>query len=113
MKKSIWLSYDLDMMTGDFKGLYRMLDSLDAKECGECLAFFYIEVTNESEVEEKVKSLIEQYVEVTENDRFYVIFSRIESGVKKVKGKFIYGKRKKTPPWKGYAEEEVVVEEEG
>jgi hypothetical protein len=101
-------------MTGDFEGLYKLLDSLDAKECGECLAFFKIEVSSEEEVEEKLRSLIQEYVQLTENDRFYAIFSRKENGIKKTKGKFIFGKRKKTPPWKGYATIDVEeVEEEG
>ncbi|RUM43108.1 MAG: hypothetical protein DSY35_04200 [Desulfurobacterium sp.] len=113
MKKAIWLAYDLDIINGDFEGFYTLLDKLDAKECGECLAFFQLEVNNEEDIEKTVKELILSNVKVTENDRFYIIFSRFEDGIKKIKGKFLFGKRKKTPPWKGYAKVEVESEEEG
>ena len=112
MKKAIWLSYDLDVISGDYEGLYRLLDELDAKECGECIAFFNFDVPSEDKIEETLKELIVKYVKITPKDRFYIIFSRYENGIKKVKGKFLIGSRKKNPPWKGYANQEAPVEEE-
>jgi hypothetical protein len=112
MKKAIWLAYDLDIINGDFEGLYTLLDKLNAKECGECLAFFQIEVSDEGKIEETIEKLLLDHVKITENDRIYIIFSRYENGVKKIKGKFLFGKRKRTPPWKGYALVETKEEEE-
>jgi glutamate synthase domain-containing protein 3 len=104
MKKSVWLSYDLDLVSGDYEGLFTLLDQLNAKECGTNLAFFEIEAEDKN-VEEKVKQLIESNVKLTKNDRIYVIYRKEN----KVKGKFLVGKRKINPPWKGFA---YVVEEE-
>ena len=39
VKKIFWLSYDLGIK-GDYTGLYTFLDSVDAKECGDSVAFF-------------------------------------------------------------------------
>ncbi len=111
IKKSVWLSYDLDLIAGDFKGLFELLDSLDAKECGECLAFFKIEVSSEENFESELKQLIEKHVDLTEEDRIYIIFSKEENGKKKTVGKFLFGRRKKSPPWKGYAAVDVGEEE--
>jgi len=111
MKKAIWLSYDLNIVSGDFEGLFKLLDSLEAKECGECLAFFEIEVSSDDEVEDKVRKLIEENVNLSEGDRIYIIYPKMEGGTKKIKGKFLFGKRKKTPPWKGYATVEAGEEE--
>ena len=98
MEKAVWLSYDLDLVNGDYDGLFTLLDRLNAKECGTNLAFFKIEADDEN-VEEKVKQLIESNVKLTKNDRIYVIYKKEN----KVKGKFLFGKRKINPPWKGFA----------
>ena len=113
MKKAIWLSFDLDVINGDFGGMFKLLDFVNAKECGECLAFFNMEFSSEENIEKELKELIQRYVDITDSDRIYIIFSREENGKKKIKGKFLFGKRKKNPPWKGYATVETEVEEEG
>jgi len=106
MEKAVWLSYDLDLISGDYEGLFTLLDRLNAKECGTNLAFFKIDVNNE-DVEEKVKKLISDNVKLTEKDRIYIIYKKGN----KVKGKFLFGKRKVNPPWKGYATVDVGEEE--
>ena len=38
-QKAVWISFDLGVQ-GDYEGLYRWLDSFDARECGENLVLF-------------------------------------------------------------------------
>ena len=108
VEKTIWLSYDLDPFKGDFNGLYKFLDSVDAKECGSCLAVFKMKFESEDAVINKLKELIRSSVNLNDDDRIYIIY---RSG-NRVKGKFLFGRRKTNPPWKGYYSE-VVVEDEG
>jgi len=91
----IWLSYDLGV-DGDYENLYSWLDDKEAAECGDSVAAFRYEYMKD--IEEEIKKDIQQYVALRKNDRIYIIFR----DDKKMKGKFIFGGRKKAP-WSGYA----------
>lgn len=91
----IWLSYDLGI-GGDYDGLYAILDSLDARECGDSLATFRLQ---DLEHIGDVIARIKREVRLTQKDRVYLI-SRDDQG--RLTGKFIIGKRR-VPPWRGYA----------
>jgi hypothetical protein len=97
-KQMIWLSYDLGV-DGDYENLYAWLDHKEAKECGDNVAAFKYDYLND--FEEKIKSDIEQHISLRKNDRIYIIF---RDDNQKMKGKFIFGGRKKAP-WSGYAVE--------
>jgi len=97
MKKTlIWLSYDLSFK-GDYERLYCWLDSHDAKECGDSVAALFYEYENDL-VEELCKDLRND-INFNKGDRVYIIY---KDGEKKLKGKFIIGRRKPSP-WAGYA----------
>lgn len=106
VKKSFWMSYDLGLK-GDYTGLYTFLDSLDAKECGDSIAFFQKDFGDK--FIEALKKEIEKYVKISKTDRIYVIYS--DSKTKKSKGKFLYGGRKRAP-WEGYATKSTSVTDE-
>ena len=108
MKKAIWLSYDWSVK-GDYEGLYAWLDNLEAKECGDSLAFFYFEVNEGENIEEKIKEELTKNVSLTPKDRIYIIYR--DNVTRKIKGKFIFGKRK-AAPWTGYGSKYVVEDEE-
>ncbi len=103
-KKAFWLSYDLGLK-GDYAGLYNWLDTIKAKECGNGMAFFRRECTgNPIEV---FKKEISTYVQISATDRIYLVFIEFEGEPPKledlkVKGNFIFGKRKR-PAWEGYS----------
>ncbi|MDR1984181.1 MAG: hypothetical protein LBQ28_05095 [Prevotellaceae bacterium] len=97
MKQSIWLSYDLGIK-GDYSGLYQWLDSLNALECGNNVAFFKITINKDENLIEKLKSEICQNIEIKNGERFYVVYKK-EDG--KYAGKYIFGNRKANP-WEGY-----------
>ena len=94
----IWLSYDLGV-DGDYENLYAWLDGKDAKECGDSMAVFRYE--NSKDIADKLKNDIENHVDIRTKDRIYIIFRNQEDVMK---GKFIWGSRKKAP-WSGYAVE--------
>ena len=100
MKKAIYLSYDLGLK-GDYNGLYIWLDSLQAKECGNNLALFQLELDDEDldVVYGKLKSAIRDNVKLASNDRIYIII-RDHEGL--IKGKFLFGGRKNSP-WDGFS----------
>lgn len=93
----IWLSYDLGV-DGDYENLYSWLDDKEARECGDSVAALRYEYTED--IEEEIKKDIQQHVTLREKDRIYMIFR--DTG--RLKGKFIFGGRKKAP-WSGYAVE--------
>ena len=107
MRKAIWLSYDLGVK-GDYEGLYAWLDDLEAKECGDSLAFFNYEIDDDRNLIEKIKEDIENNIALTKRDRIYIIFRSAE---KKLKGKFIFGKRK-SAPWTGYGTKSTEIDED-
>jgi len=77
MRKAIWLSYDLGVK-GDYEGLYAWLDDLEAKECGDSLAFFNYEIDDDRNLIEKIKEDIENNIALTKRDRIYIIFRNAE-----------------------------------
>jgi hypothetical protein len=106
IKKIFWLSYDLGIK-GDYTGLYTFLDSVDAKECGDSIAFFKKDFG--AEFLEGLKKEIEKYVKISKTDRIYVIY--LETQTNKAKGKFLFGGRKRAP-WEGYATKSTPVTDE-
>jgi hypothetical protein len=96
MKHFVWMSFDLGVR-GDYEGLYAWLDSKEAKECGEGLACFWFEHSTNKLIHD-LKEELSSHVRFDEkSSRLYVI--RLVGG--KMKGKFIFGRRR-TPPWTGY-----------
>jgi hypothetical protein len=106
VKKAIWISYDLGLK-GDYAGLYTLLDSLEARECGNSLAFYQKEYRGD--LKEAVKAEIEQNVKLSKSDRIYITYLDDETG--KIKGSFIIGGRKRAP-WEGYSVGTQNVEED-
>jgi hypothetical protein len=105
MNKAVWLSYDLGVK-GDYEGLYAWLDDHDAIECGNNLSFFNFNVKKLDKIIEELKKDLSDKVNISNRDRIYVIW-KIDN---KIKGKFIFGKRKSSP-WKGYGSQETGVDE--
>ena len=106
MKKGYWLSYDLGIK-GDYTGLYTFLDAVEARECGDSIAYFQKDYGDNF-----LKALTEELknnVEISKTDRFYVVY--IEPTTNKAKGKFLFGGRKRAP-WEGYAGKSVSTEED-
>ena len=101
LEKAIWISYDLGL-TGDYNGLYKWLDSLDAKECGTHTALVRRDypVDDDQMISEDIKALMSKHVRIDPNDRVYLIL-RDKEGL--IKGKFIFGGRKKAT-WEGYSQ---------
>ncbi len=99
-EKLYWLSYDLGLR-GHYEEFYEWLDTWDAKDCGESVATFHSELSF-SQIKDELESILNK------GARIYLIW-RTESG--SIKGRFILGKRKKKPPWFGYAEVEEDVED--
>jgi len=107
MQILVWLSYDLGVR-GDYTGLYEWLDDHKAKECGNSVAFFKYDIDEDrtSDFSKNLKDDIENKVEFKKHDRIYIMFKDAQ---KKIKGTFLFGKRKSSP-WKGYGgtdEEEI------
>ncbi len=96
MKKLIWISFDLSVR-GDYEGIYSWLDIKNAKECGDSLAAFNFEFPEEGSLLNELKREISENVKLQKRDRIYVIWRE----EKKMKGRFIFGKRKASP-WEGY-----------
>jgi hypothetical protein len=107
MKKLIWLSFDLGVQ-GDYEGLYAWLDQHDARECGDNLAVFNYEY--QKNLPEELKADLQAEIDVDKKSRFYVIY--LDSETSKIKGKFLYGKRK-SPLWTGFSPQEMEEEDYG
>lgn len=105
-KKTFWISYDLGLK-GDYTGLYTFLDSVQAKECGDSIAFFQRDYGEK--FLDGLKKDIEKFVTIAKTDRIYLIY--LENDTNKVKGKFLYGGRKRAP-WEGYAMKNTSTTEE-
>ena len=96
MKHFVWVSFDLGVK-GDYEGMYAWLDSHKAKECGDSVACFWYE--HSGELLEDIKSDLSKRVEIdTKKNRIYVI--RLVEG--KMKGAFLFGRRR-SAPWTGVA----------
>ena len=106
MKKALWVSYDLGVQ-GDYESLYEWLDNLDAKECGNSVAFFKYEVVSGKILKNEIKKDIEKIVELGGRDRIYIMY---RDSRKNMKGSFIVGKRKASP-WKGYGSGKTEIDE--
>ena len=108
MKKFVWLSFDLGVK-GDYEGLYSWLDSQDARECGEYLAGFNFDVSDEKRLPSLLKKALSDAVDLDKRSRIYVVF--FDSRAKKVRGQFILGSRRK-PPWTEYGGSTDATEED-
>ncbi len=106
MKKAVWLSYDLGVR-GDYTSLYEWLDNLDAKECGDSIAFFKYEVKSGEVLKNKIKKDLSDNVTLEKRDRIYIMYL---DSKKKMKGSFIFGRRKSSP-WEGYGSKRVEIDE--
>jgi len=98
-KKAFWISYDLGLK-GDYPGMYKFLDTLEAKECGDSLAFFNKFLGDNGSYTQVIKDELEKYVTLSSTDRIYLIHLDDEN---RIKGHFINGGRKRAP-WDGYAD---------
>lgn len=96
MRKSLWMSYDLGV-NGDYEGLYSWLDDHDAKECGDSVAYF--QFSYDGDLFESLKSSISEAITVNRRARIYVVYRDQDQA--KVKGRFIFGRRKGAP-WEGF-----------
>ena len=105
MKKSFWLSYDLGIK-GDYESLYVWLANLDAVECGDCTAYFVMEINKNEDPIERLKKDLEENVTILKNERIYVVWREGS----RVRGRFIFGTRK-APPWAGYGPFQPTTEE--
>jgi hypothetical protein len=105
-KNILWIVFDLGVQ-GDYEGLYRWLDAHDAQECGDNVAFLK-EYEHPGDLRDSLKRDLEGSIEINPKTRIYII--REDSG--KLKGKFIFGSRKR-PAWTGYAPELVQEEDHG
>ncbi len=97
MQQRIWLSYDLGLR-GDYESLYTWLDNHGAKECGDNIAVLTYEF--KANLVNELKKDLSRAIELHRTkDRIYLVYPG-EDG--KYKGRFLFGKRKRTP-WQGYA----------
>jgi len=106
MKRAVWLSFDLGI-NGDYEGMYAWLANREATECGDNFGFFRYE--SKGDLLNQLAADIRENVELTKKNRIYVIYLGDDG---KVKGSFLFGKRKQAP-WTGYGsvkEEELVDE---
>ncbi|MDM8537624.1 hypothetical protein QUF70_12775 [Desulfobacterales bacterium HSG17] len=104
MEKTVWLSFDLGIR-GDYNGLYEWLDNQEAKECSDSIAVFKYNVKNN--LIEDLKKDLSENVSIKNRDRIYLIWKQDE----KVKGKFLFGKRKASS-WEGYGSFETEPDED-
>lgn len=105
MKKSFWLSFDLGIK-GDYESFYVWLAKLDAIECGDCLAYFKLQVDKDENPRKKIEKELKENIDFSKKDRIYVIWKEGS----KVKGSFIWGARK-APPWAGFGPFQPTTEE--
>ena len=94
MTARIWLSFDLGVR-GDYSSLYTWLDDNGAEECGSSVATLHF--TYDGDLVECLKNEIGRAISLSKQSRIYVIYK--ENG--KSKGKYIFGRRKRSP-WDGY-----------
>ncbi|MGC8552544.1 MAG: hypothetical protein ACP5O7_06710 [Phycisphaerae bacterium] len=99
MANRVWISYDLGV-DGDYEGIYRWLDNQEAVECGDSCASLLWDKKHAANVEHSIVQDLKQSVKLRARDRIYLICKDPKKGYM---GKFIFGKRKKSAPWIGYA----------
>jgi len=104
MHTAMWMSYDLGVK-GDYEGLYAWLDDHDAKECGNSVAFLRYEYS--ADFLSELKEDIARHVHLDTRDRIYIIWREEQ----KIRGLFLFGKRK-AAPCVGFGTQEVQVDEE-
>jgi hypothetical protein len=97
VKHFVWLSFDLGVK-GDYEGMYAWLDGNDASECGDSLACFLYEHPSEDLLQDMREDLTKSVELDAKRNRIYVI--RNVGG--KMKGTFIFGRRRNAP-WTGVA----------
>lgn len=105
MRKAVWMSFDLGVK-GDYEGLYSWLDAQEARECCDNVAFFFFEAKND--LPTKLKRSLKESVEVDARTRIYIIFLGKDV---KMRGRFLFGKRK-APPWAGFGPSVTMDEDE-
>lgn len=91
----IWLSYDLGIQ-GDYPSLYEWLDKHQAKECGDNIAFLHYQ--SDDNFIETLKQDLSNHIQFNPRDRMYLIWQEKD----KMKGEFLFGRRKASP-WEGFA----------
>jgi len=89
-----WLSFDLGLR-GNYDELYEWLDTMGAVECGDSMATFQTDKSRKEIIDELSQILDPKHA------RVYII-GESKTGGKKV-GKFVLGKRKRSP-WFGYGQ---------
>lgn len=107
----IIFSYDLGV-DGDYKELYKWLDSKGAMECGDsvCMIKYEFSTINHmsddndtrNALREIFNSLKDAGIKFRLNDRIYIASDFYYNKVKSLKGGFIIGKRKPNP-WDGFS----------
>lgn len=88
MRDRVWISFDL-APGGDQDGLYAWLRSLGARECGPCLATFY--VTYDEDLPDELLAAMQKAVRLGPADRIYLLFKDPVDG--EMTGRFIFGSR--------------------
>ena len=91
----VFLSYDLGI-NGDYEGLYSWLAKLEAKECGDSLAYF--KYAHKGDLVTDIKKDIKSTVSLNPKSRVYLI--RFVGG--KFTGSFIFGSRREAA-WASFA----------
>jgi hypothetical protein len=97
MKQFVWVSFDLGVK-GDYEGLYTWLDSHGAKECGDSLACFWYDHPTKDLLHDMTEDLNSSVTLDAKKNRIYIV--RNVKG--KMKGSFIFGRRR-SAPWAGVA----------
>jgi hypothetical protein len=97
VKNFVWVSFDLGVK-GDYEGMYAWLDGHDAKECGDSVACFWYDHPSEDLLQDMKEDLNKSVELDIKKNRIYVI--RLVKG--KMKGNFLFGRRRNAP-WVGVA----------
>ena len=97
MESTVWLNYDLGIR-GDHRGLFRLLDSLGAKECGVNQAVFKFH--HSGNLVDELKQKLSNEVKLDDHSKIYVAYR--DNDAQKNRGTFIVGNRRQSP-WSGYA----------
>lgn len=109
MKRLVFLSYDLGFQ-GNYTKLYKWLDALKAKECGDssCRFIYEFKSVQKNDSEEQTLAMIAEIktdiianVDFLPTDRVYIATDFYWKGNSSINGLFIVGKRKPSNPWDG------------
>lgn len=103
MEDYVILNFDLGLK-GDYESLYRLLDNLNAQDCGNSTCVFRFNYSGRDlDYNEKFSQLrkeLEEKVSLKKGDRIYSIVHN-KNGVPR--GTFLYGHRQR-PIWEGYGD---------